>query len=48
MYIIIVTHTTHTTEHGLSSHDKDDEPLYHPRDDDDDVAPLDLSDTKPS
>jgi len=35
-------------EHGLSSHDKDDEPLYHPRDDDDDVAPLDISDTKPS
>jgi len=42
------THThTHTTEHGLGSHDKDDEPLYHPKDDDD-IAPLDISDAKPS
>jgi len=34
-------------EHGHGSHDKDDEPLYHPKDDDD-IAPLDISDAKTS
>ena len=49
VHVYIRTHAmyTHTTEHGLGSHDKDDEPLYHPKDDDD-IAPLDISDAKPS
>ena len=40
------THThTHTHTEHLDFHDKDDEPLYRPGNDDD-VAPLDLGETK--